>query len=631
MRDVRTTVRWVLLGVLVLLGGSLAWTAVALVQARGDLEASAELLEEVREAAEPRAAEPELAEAQSLLERTTRRLGQPGPRLVSLLPLAGRTVVAARESAAAGAAVVAGGRTVLAAVPDQLLSGGQLDLVGVAQVEQALRRAEERARGPVDRLVALDLRGTPGSVSAGARRAQEELGRTPDDLARAADALLALRGVLGEDRERRLLVVLQNNAELRATGGLISVFAEATARNGSLQLTAFQEVEEVADEPAEARPVPTPDGYDELFAPFRAGTTLWKNVNMAADVPTSSTVLAEVADLSLAQPPEVVVWVDVPAIAAVLRATGPVVLPDGSTLSADNAVQRLLSDAYREVEDSSAGQERRRDELRAAGDAVLGQLLSGQSGTSAEDLVRQLAPAAAGRHLALWSADAQEQRLLLSARLAGAVRAERDLVSFAVHNLGDGRDFGNKLDFYGRRQVTVRVQVGRDAAVVEQEVALRNTAPASGLPVYVSGRAAPGIANVFVSLALPRAAEVERFWRDEQRLGVGPSPLADHLVLTDTASLPPGTTTTWRVRYRVPLADGHYTSRLFPQPLAVDAGLLLEVRPADGLALEPGEVTLSGPYDEVVDVDVVAARPSWLSRARTSVREFWNEPVRAPW
>jgi hypothetical protein len=628
---VRTSVRWVLLGLLVLLCASVAWTAVALVQARGDLEAAAELLEQVRDAADPEATEPELAEAQALLEQAQRRLEQPGPRVVSLLPLAGRTVVATRDTAGAGAAVVAGGREVLDAVPDQLLSGGQLDLAGVAQVEQALRRAEERARAPVERLEQLELAGTPGAVSSGVRRAQEELGGMPDTLARAADGLLALHGVLGAERERRLLVVLQNNAELRATGGLISVFAEATARDGRLDLTAFQEVEDVADLPAEARAVPTPDGYGELFAPFRAGTTLWKNVNMAADVPTSSAVLAEVAELSLPQQPEVVVWVDVPAIAAVLRATGPVVLPDGSTLSADNAVQRLLSDAYRQVEDTAEGQTQRREALRAAGDAVLGQLLSGGGGASAQDLARELAPAAAGRHLALWSADPEEQQLLTTARLGGAVHAERDLASFAVHNLGDGRSFGNKLDYYSRRQVSVRVQVARNEAVVEQEVALRNTAPASGLPVYVSGLVGPGIANVFVTLALPREAEIEQFGRDGTLLEPGPAPLADHLLLTDTASLPPGATTTWRVRYRVPLDDGRYSSALFPQPLAVDAGLLLEVRAADGLTLDGGDVTLSGPYDEVTRVDVVAERPSWLSRARASIREFWNEPVEVPW
>lgn len=628
---VRTSARWIVLALVLLLGVSLAWTAVALVQARGDLDAAAELLEGVRDTADPGTADPVLAEAQGLLEQATGRLRQPGPRLVSLLPGLGRTVVAARATADAGAAVVAGGREVLAAVPDQLLSGGQLDLAGLSRVENALRSAEARTRGPVERLAQLELAGTPGSVSAGVRRAQHELGDTPAALDRGADGLRALRGVLGEERERRLLIVLQNNAELRATGGLISVFTEATARDGRLQLEAFQEVEEVADEVGQAQQVPTPPGYDQLFAPFRAGTTLWKNVNMAADVPTSSSVLAEVAELSLTQPPEVVVWVDVPAIAAVLRATGPVSLPDGSTLSADNTVPRLLSDAYRQVEDTSTGQEQRRDDLRAAADAVLGQLLAGRAGTSATDLARELAPAAAGRHLALWSDDSEEQELLESARLSGAVRARNDLAAFAVHNLGDGIDFGNKLDYYSRRQVTVRVEVHRDEAVVEQEVALRNTAPGSGLPVYVSGRAQPGVANVFVTLAVPSEALIESFVRDDRGLTPQPSPLGDHGVLTDAASLPPGTTTTWRVRYRLPLVDGHYTSQLFPQPLAVDAGLLLEVRAAAGLVFDGGDVTVSGPYDRLHSVDVVAEPPTWLSRARSALRTFWNEPVQAPW
>lgn len=628
----RTRVRWAVLGLLGVLALSVAWTVLALVQARSGLEQAQRLLEQAVDSDEAADAAPELAVAQRLLEQAERRLRAPGPRLVTALPLAGRTVVAARDTAAAAAAVVRGGREVIAALPEGLLSGGRVDLDGLRQVEVAMRRAEQASRAPVARLDRLSLGGTPEEVADGVRAAREELSPVPERLRSGADGLAALRGVLGGDGERRLLVVLQNNAELRATGGLVSVFAEATARDGQLVLGGFQEVEEVADLAADAREVPAPADFSALFSPYLAATTLWKNVNMSADVPTSSAVLAAVAAASLPRQHDAIVWVDVPAIAAVLRATGPVALPDGSSLSADNAVRRLLSDAYANVEDTDEGQSRRRDVLRAAADAVLAQLLSPSSTTSAAALARELAPAAAGRHLAVWSQQEQEQRLLESAGLAGSTAARAgDLSSIAVHNLGDGTGFGNKLDYYSRRQLTVRVEVDSDEARVEQEVAIRNTAPTSGLPTYVSGRTDPGIAKLLVTFGVPEQAEALSFDRGGTRLPATPQPLGDHLLLTDVVLIPPGATMTWRLRYRVPVEDGRYTVRLFPQPLAVDAGLLLEVRAAPDLVLSGGPAFASRAHDRVTQVDVTAARRGWAGRARDSLRRFWNEPVEVPW
>ena len=624
-------IRAAVLVVLALLVVVVAWTSVALLQARSDVAQARTALAQARDAEDRTAAASSLAEAERELRRAAGRLQQPGPRVAAAVPLAGRSIDAAGATAQAGAVVADEAGNVLSAVPDELLVGGQLDLQGVSAVEQALRVAAERTQGPVARLVGLELAATPAPLADGVREAQAELADVPTTLGRAADALGGLRGVLGGERERRLLIILQNNAELRATGGLVSVFAEATARDGAVEVAAFREVEDVAAAPSEAELVPAPDDYRALFAPYKAGTTLWKNVNMAPDVPTSSGVLAAVARESLGEAPDAIVWLDVPAIAAVLRATGPVSLPDGSRLSADDAVPRLLSQAYEDAGDTAGGQQRRREELRAAADAVLGRLLAPGADVDAVELARQLGTTARGRHLAVWSSVPEEQRQLVAGGAAGAVAADDgDLVAAATHNLGDGADFGNKLDFYSRRLVSVRVEVGRDAAVVEQELTIRNTAPASGLPFYVAGLRRPGVLNQLVTLAVPADAELELFRRGDLPIPVEPRPLGDHVVVLDAASLPPGRTMTWHLRYRLPVRDGQYRLRLFPQPLAVDAGLSLRVQAAPGLFLQDGALATDGPFQTTSVVDVVAQRPSWTGRLRDRVRALWNEPVPLP-
>jgi hypothetical protein len=330
------------------------------------------------------------------------------------------------------------------------------------------------------------------------------------------------------------------------------------------------------------------------------------------------------------------VWFDVRAIAGLLEATGPVRLPNGSELSADNAIRVLLSEAYAAADDTDEGQAARRAALRAAADAVLGGLLSDTVTPAVPSLASSLARSVNGRHLSLWAADPAVQADLLAGGLAGEVSAEEgDLVSFAVQNFGGGDQAGNKLDYYARRQVTVDVLLERDEALVEQRVALRNTSPARGLPQYVAGGVEPGTSRNHVTLAVPEGAQVLGFARGEQQLPTQVRVEADHEVLTDAATLAPGAETSWLLRYRIPLRAGAYSLKVVPQPLAVDAGVRVEIRAAPGVDLrgtgvKNDRILVSGPLREKLLLEATAYRPGFLHRVVGSVRRFWSQPVPLP-
>lgn len=623
-----------------------SWTLSALLEVRKDMTAARAALVEAREQGQLETLGPTLRQAQGDLQDSVTRLAQPGPALVASVPLLGRTVSAVDRTAEAALVLVRGTADAVdaASALRRTDAGSSVDLAAMAQVADALERAARSSRDPVDALLAQPLGMVPGPVSQPVTEAKNTFADAPDRFRSAAAGLRGLAGVLGAERPRNLLVVLENNAELRGTGGLVTVFAEATARDGQLAIGSFRDVDEVAAEPPGAVPVEAPDDYRALWGAFLANTTLWKNANMSPDVPTSSLVLSRVAAVSLPTAPDAVLWFDVPAIAAVLAATGPQQLPDGSTLSSENAVERLLSGAYEAAEDTREGQARRRETLRGAADAVLGAVLGQGAGpaTSVGALAAALAEAAQGRHVAVWSAVAEEQADLRSAGLAGEVAADGgDLSSFVVQNLGGGDREGNKLDYYARRRVSVRAVVGPDWAEVEQLVVLRNTAPDGGLPVYVGGGGTPGATNNLVTLALPSAAQVTEFSRGGQVVLDAPRPSGDHAVVTDFVSLQPGTETSWLLRYRVPVAAEGYALSLVPQPLAFPAELEVELRPTDGVSLaalpgsdlvegEDGSLRLSEAYDLERTLLVRAERDSAGERAVDRLRRFWNEPVSLP-
>ena len=623
--------------VLVLLAVLLVWTAIAMLSVRDDLEdARSELTTVTDGGGDVDATRARLRDAADGLRRAEGRLSAPGPLIVSRLPLLGRTPRAALVTSRAALAAVEAGQRVLDVTTDgtPLVADGRLDPTALADVAATLRRAAGDLRRPVRDLDELDTGLTPSVISNGVFDAREQLVGLPTSLAQAGDALDALAQITGRDGPQRLLVVMENNAELRGTGGLVSVFAEATASDGRLRVDRFRDVEDVAERAERARRVPAPPDYRALWGRYLADTTLWKNTNMSPDIPTSSAVLAEVAQTSLGRKPDAIVWLDVRAVAAILGATSPATLPDGTVLTEESTVRELLSEAYRDVGDNAKDQAVRRARLRAAADAVTDRLLRGSP--DASRLSVALAAAARGRHLALWSADDARQQALRAAGLAGEVAAEGgDLVSAVTQNFGGGDRQGNKLDYYARRSVKVDVRLTRTAAEVVQEVVLRNTAPNAGLPTYVAGGATPGVSNNFLTVAVPERAQVRSFTRGGQPVSTATQPERDHRVLTDAVSLPAGTAVTWQVRYTLPLDDASYDLHLLPQPLAFDADLDVRIRAARGLVLRadegrPGEVRLTGAFEDRQTVSLRVERPSWPRRVVDRVKRFWNEPVPSP-
>jgi hypothetical protein len=629
--------RWVrraVLAAVLLATVALAWGVLAALQARADVLAARAQLTDLRDGdgVDEDQVRATLDRAAGRLDQANGWMRQPGPWLAARLPVVGRSVRAV-------AVTTESARTVVDATRDVLDTAGgdapvvvreRVDVARLRAMQSALDTARGRVRAAVDDLAALDTGLTPPAVGRAVGEALREFGAAADGLASGTDLLTVLESVLGSPTPRRLLFLLENNAELRGTGGLVSVFAEATAQDGRLRVEAFRDIDEVADHRTKARPVPAPPDYVDLYGAYLANTTLWKNANMSPDGPTSLGVVAELAELTLRRRPSLVVALDVPTVAAILDATGPARLPDGTMLTGANAQQQLLEKAYQGVPDTRGGQAERRRRLREAADVVVGKLLSGETG--AVPLAGALGRMAAGRHV-MWSDVPREQELLVAAGAAGALDAGAaaggDLATFTVLNLGGGRFEGNKLDYYARRAVDVAVEVHRDVARVTRRMTLRNDAPTSGLTGYVGGLQRRGQSRNLVLVGLPATATVTGWARGETPIPVGLTKEGAHAVLRDAVDLDPGESATWLLQYDLPLTDGRYSLRLVPQPLVADAELTLEVRAGDrlDLAVRRGEAQARRSFSRVEALVVEAVPEVWWRRAGSAIRRFWDEPI----
>lgn len=572
-----------------------------------------------------------VASARAEVAQADQRLSHPVVRLVAAVPLLGRSVGAERAVVDAAAAALRAAAIALAGV-SELGGPGGIDARALAELGDDLEAAAAVAEERLTRLEAAPTGLTPPVVRDGVETAAVELKQVVTALSDAGQGATVAAALLGAERPRRLLVALLNNAELRGAGGNFSTYATGVLEGGEVELSPFRDVVDVIPEPDQAVPLAAPEEFVADYGPFLAHTTLWRNWTMSPDVPAGAAVAAQGAHALLGERPDVVMLLDVPAMAGLVRlGVDDLSLPDGTRLDVGELDTALLVDTYAAAGRDTADQAARRNALQAAaGQAATSLLTTG--GAQALDLVRELAQLARGRHLVLWSAEPGEQAALERLGLAGAVQtAGHDLAMVTSNNLN-----GTKLDYYVDRDVTVEAVVGHATTEVVQRVRLTNRAPDDLVP-YVAGLRTPGRLDARVEFSLSPSVEIRSFTVDGAPPRGGLRTGTDRIRAFAYVELQRGDTLELEVAYRRATPDGSYRLRVAPQPLARDAALQLRLSgeggqplsAAGGVEVVDGAVIERSELDVRREVQVGLQTPSSsvLTRLRRAVADFWSSPV----
>ena len=341
-----------------------------------------------------------------------------------------------------------------------------------------------------------------------------QLARAEGEARRASAAAKLAPALFGGDGSRRYLLVVQNNAESRATGGFIGNYALMTAENGKIHVgdmirTNYWNRAVRADPTAE---LSAPPDYLRRYTQFSPTTTL-QNINMSPDFPSVSEAIMSLSTAAGVGPVDGVMSVDPAGLAALLELSGPVTVDSWPTpIDAGNVVNVTLRDAYSAFNDNLTD---RTDFLGNVAKAAVDQATSGSLGKPAQ-IAKVLGKAAHDGHLTLAFARPEEQKLAEDLGIAQKMRPVRsDAIAVTSSNAG-----GNKIDYYLQRTVDYRVELTPDASLTEARasaelsVKLDNTAPSEGLPQYVigpfDGRFVAGENRSFVSLYSPLSAAVAK-------------------------------------------------------------------------------------------------------------------------
>ena len=435
---------------------------------------------------------------------------------------------------------------------------GRIDVAAIAEAFPDLDRAAATVKSAKDGLAAIDRDQLVPQLAAPLDDAGTALEALASALGGASDAAAILPEMLGSEGTRNYLVLVQNNAEVRALGGIPGALVVLAADEGALKLVDHGSSSDIG----RFKPALEVDKEQEQIYTTRLGAYV-QNVNLTPDFPTAASTASRMWELkNKGSDIDGVLSIDPVALGYLLDATGPIRLEDldsisgqlgplPTTLTADNVVPTLLSDVYREIEEPAM-----QDAYFAA---VAGEVFSGFTGgdIDAAQMVKALRKGAEENRLLVWSGDDSEQKVIAGSSLGGAIAGSTNEPEIGVY-FNDGT--GAKMDYYVRREVHLEKRCQPDGYYrYAVQTTITNNAPANArktLPDYVTGAGVFGVTPGAVQTNVYAYGPTEWFLdsgaRDGKAAPFGSYKHDERPVGAATVSLSPGESTTVEFEFSTP-------------------------------------------------------------------------------
>ena len=498
--------------------------------------------------------------------------------VASSVPYVGRTPAAIRSTAVVLDDVAVGalpGLVDSAALLDpkalRAPGGRALDVSRIQRAAPLLTASSRSLDEATARMGGVELAGTPSVVADGVGELRTSLTDLANAVGGASRATQIAPSMLGADGPRRYLLVVQTPAESRGTGGLMGAYGVLSVKGGRIDVEKLGPRTELDPTNLTKPAVDFGADYTNLWG---SDPGYWVNANLSAHFPYAAQLWQAMSARAGLGRIDGVVAADPIALAALMKVTGPAVLPDGTSIPANGLVPLVTKNVYAKIPTSDA---KRDAYLQVVARASLDSVLSGRG--SAGDLIKAMGAMAGERRLLVWSRFPSEQKILAAEPAGGAVPdvagVQASPYAFvAVNNVG-----GTKLDTYLEREVEysgaacpVDVQTRRDTRLT---ITLRNGAPATGLPDYVTVR--PDLADpqsrrgsnrLLVTVYLSRGAGVVDSSVDGAALKLGGGRELGHRVVTFPIELAAQQTKSVVINLQEPPWRGQ--PRIDVQPLVLD-------------------------------------------------------------
>lgn len=326
----------------------------------------------------------------------------------------------------------------------------------------------------------LDLTNTVGPVADGVVKVREAFDGAPELLETANMALPLVPQLLAAGTERTYVVMIQNNAEIRATGGIPGANIRVTIADGLITVGDFYSAANLSHGVDAAGNAfdrePVAEVTDEELAIFGPKLTSHaQDITYTPDFPRVASTMSLMWERLVGETPSAVVSLDPVALQYILKDAEPVTVGDFS-VDGSNVASALLGDFYIAFPDPRVQ------------DAVFAQIAGGliaqaMGGNIAFDGAAKAA--SEGRVLA-WSPDEAEEALFAELEMDGDFLARDDAIGLFLNDTS-----GSKISYYVNSHTTAVagecVDGAPDRIDVESVISLDYEGDMAALPDYVAG------------------------------------------------------------------------------------------------------------------------------------------------
>lgn len=454
--------------------------------AKSDLEKAIPLVDQVQKsmlAGDPASAKATVAQVSALTASAEKKTSGTLWKNAEWVPVAGPNLVAVRILAGSVNSLVQDAVSPLTAIDVKALmpKDGAIDVAHLTALAGDVDAADKTLKTITQQLAKIDRSALIPQVASGVSKLDSAIAKIEPILTPAHNALTILSKALGANGPQNYLLIFQNNAESRGTGGNPAAIAMLTADHGKISLT--QQASSADFNTGRADPIIPLDPQLEALYGTKTGRYI-QDTTLSPNFSDTAKIIRAFWAESYGTPIDAVASMDPVALSYLLKAIGPVTMPTGDVLTSDTAVPILLSDVYGRYGGVKAEQDAF---FASAAKSVFDALLHTRADPKA--LLTALSQAANEGRLMYSPSDPAQAALLAGTPVGGTLPADNakttDLGVY-VDDVTEG-----KLDYYMQMGIAAKsTQCQKDGTpTFTTTVTMQNTlAPSAvaGLPVYVS-------------------------------------------------------------------------------------------------------------------------------------------------
>lgn len=394
--------------------------------------------------------------------------------------------------------------------PNELISdGARVNLQPLRDAAPALEQISTSAQALAAEAHQVSDAGYIGKVDDLRTQLQTQVDDVAKLLENTSTGAKILPAMLGVDGPRNYFLAFQTNAEARGTGGLVGGYGIIQANDGKINVDTLGKNTEVEIN----NPIDLGPDYQATYGMYNTTTDI-RNSNFSSHFPYAAQIWKSMWEQGSNERIDGAIATDPIALSYVLGAVGPITMPDGEEVNADNVVELTLSTSYTRFITDEANYQTDNEERKEYLQTIAAKVVEKMTGNieNPQLLLDAVGKAVSERRIAVWSSNPDEQSIIADTPLGYTVPEDPAPYAGVVIN----NNAGNKLDYYLGREIEYQAEscIG-DTRKSTVTVRLSNNTPDGDFPRIVAGtfkeRPLPFGTNFsMVSLVATQGATLDR-------------------------------------------------------------------------------------------------------------------------